>query len=108
MFEVPIQLKGLITPWLAYPVIIKSKKINRQKLQIFLEKNDIQTRTIFTGNILKQPVMKNRKYSKHPKCDYIADNVMKNGILLGCHQGMKKTEHKYMCKTFSKFLKQCN
>ena len=35
LYELPEQLKGLITPWLAYPVIIKSKsKINRQKLQI--------------------------------------------------------------------------
>ena len=29
-------------------------------MQIFFEKNKIQTRTIFTGNILKQPVMKNK------------------------------------------------
>ena len=59
LFELPNQQKGLKTPWLAYPVIIKEKsKINRQKLQIFLEKNNIQTRTIFTGNILRQPIMK--------------------------------------------------
>ena len=53
LFELPVQLKGLVTPWLAYPVIIRSKsKLNRQKLQIFLERKGIQTRTIFTGNIL--------------------------------------------------------
>ena len=55
-------------------------------MQIFFERNRIQTRTIFTGNILKQPVMKNRIYMKHSKCDKIADDVMKNGILLGCHR----------------------
>ena len=43
LFELPIQIKGLITPWLAYPVIIKSKSnINRQKLQIFLEKGNLE------------------------------------------------------------------
>ena len=42
-------------------VVLKENKLfNRKKMQIFFEKNNIQTRTIFTGNILKQPVMKNR------------------------------------------------
>ena len=76
-------------------------------MQIYFEKNNIQTRTIFTGNILKQPVMKNRNYKKHPKCDKIANDVMKNGILLGCHQGMKKNELDYICQTFINFLKYC-
>ena len=46
-------------------MVIKNTKIKRQKLQIFLEKRGIQTRTIFTGNILRQPMMKNKKYFKH-------------------------------------------
>ena len=37
-----------------------------------------------------------------------ADNVMKNGILLGCHQGMKKNELDYICQTFIKFLNIAN
>ena len=107
-FDLPEQYKDVETPWLAFPLVIKENKLfNRKKMQIFFEKNNIQTRTIFTGNILRQPVMKNRNYNKHPQCDYVADNVMKNGILLGCHQGMKKNELTYMCKTFDKFLKQC-
>ena len=73
-------------------------------MQIFFERNRIQTRTIFTGNILKQPVMKNRIYMKHLKCDKVADDVMKNGILLGCHQGMNKKELNYICSTFKRFI----
>ena len=30
-----------------------------------------------------------------------------NGILLGCHQGMKKNELDYICQTFIKFFKHC-
>ena len=74
-------------------------------MQIFFEKNNIQTRTIFTGNILKQPVMKNRIYKKHPNCDTVANDVMKNGILLGCHQGMNIKDLNYICSTFKKFIK---
>ena len=104
-FKLPEQNIGVKTPWLAFPLVIrKNKKFTRKEMQIFFEKNQIQTRTIFTGNILKQPVMKNKIYKKHPKCDRIADDVMKNGILLGCHQGMNLKELNYICKTFKKFI----
>lgn len=108
-FKLPEQYANIKTPWLAFPLVIKENKFfNRKEMQIFFENNQIQTRTIFTGNILKQPVMKNKNYKKHPQCDSIANNVMKNGILLGCHQGMIKSEIDYMCNTFIKFLKKCN
>ena len=104
-FKLPEQNVGVKTPWLAFPLVIRKNKLfNRKQMQIFFEKNNIQTRTIFTGNILKQPVMKNRYYKKHPKCDRIADDVMRNGILLGCHQGMVKSELDYICNTFKKFI----
>ena len=107
--KLPEQNNGVKTPWLAFPlVIIKNKFFNRKKLQIFFEKNNIQTRTIFTGNILKQPVMKNRIYKKHKNCNEVANDVMKNGILLGCHQGMSKSDLKYITNTFKKFLKYEN
>ena len=104
-FKLPEQYNGVKTPWFAFPLVIKkNKKFTRKKMQIFFERNRIQTRTIFTGNILKQPVMKNRIYMKHSKCDKIADDVMKNGILLGCHQGMNKKELNYICSTFKRFI----
>ena len=75
-------------------------------MQIYFEKKNIQTRTIFTGNILKQPVMKNRTFGKHKECDAVANDVMKNGILLGCHQGMVTSDLKYICDTFEKFIQR--
>ena len=105
-FKLPEQNPGVKTPWLAFPLVIKkNKKFNRKQMQIFFEKNNIQTRTIFTGNILKQPVMKNKFYKKHPKCDAVANDVMKNGILLGCHQGMNNKDLNYICSTFKRFIK---
>ena len=106
-FKLPEQNPGVKTPWLAFPLVIRrNKKFNRKNMQIFFEKNNIQTRTIFTGNILKQPVMKNKKYKKHPKCDSVADDVMENGILLGCHQGMNFKDLNYICSTFKRFIKE--
>ncbi len=107
LFNLPDQYRGVKTPWLAFPLVIKKNSFfDRRSMQIFFEKNNIQTRTIFTGNILKQPVMKNRKYKKHPKCNIIADEVMKNGILIGCHQGMNRSDLKFIGKVFKKFLQK--
>ena len=108
-FKLPEQYKNVKTPWLAFPLVVKKNNLfSRKSLQIYFEKNNIQTRTIFTGNILRQPVMKNQKYKKHENCDKVADDVMRNGILLGCHHGMKKNEINYICKTFKNFVKHEN
>ena len=48
--------------------------------------------------------MKNRKYKKHKLSNKVSDDVMKNGILIGCHHGLKNSELKYMCKTFEKYF----
>ena len=108
-FNLPEQYPKIKTPWLAFPLVVKKNNyFDRKQMQIFFEKNNIQTRTIFTGNILKQPVMKNRYYKYHPKCNLVADDVMKNGILIGCHQGMIKSDLKYISDTFMKFLNHSN
>ena len=56
-------------------------------MQIYFEKNGIQVRTIFTGNITRQPIMKNKSWKINNQF-FVADEVMKNGMLLGAHQGM--------------------
>jgi len=104
-FKLPEQYKNVKTPWLAFPLVIKKNKFfNRKELQIYFEKNNIQTRTIFTGNILKQPVMKNKIYKYNSKCNEVANDVMKNGILLGCHQGLSLADINVICTKFKKFL----
>ena len=105
-FKLPETYPNVRTPWLAFPLVIKqNKKFNRREMQIFFERNNVQTRTIFTGNILRQPLMKNLKYKSHKNTALIADDVMKNGILLGCHQALNKNDLKRMCNLFLKFAK---
>lgn len=105
-FDLPTQTVGMKTGWLAYPIIIKkNSKIKRRDMQIYLEKKGIQTRTIFTGNILRQPIMKNKKYKKVKNSSINSDNIMKNGILVGCHQGLKSAEVNYILKNIKVFLK---
>ena len=105
LFKLPEMYQGVKTPWLAFPLVIKKNKFfSRKTLQIHFEKNNIQTRTIFTGNILKQPVMKNKIYKFSKNCNEVADDVMKNGILLGCHHGMSINDVNYICKVFIKLI----
>ena len=106
-FKLPESYKFVKTPWLAFPlVIIPNKKFKRKQLQIYFEDNNIQTRTIFTGNILKQPVMYKKKYKKSKDSENISNDVMKNGILIGCHQGLKKSDLDYIFYIFKKFVKK--
>lgn len=105
--KIPNQYNFVKTPWLAFPLVIKKKsKIKRKNLQIFLEENGIQTRTIFTGNIMRQPIMKNKNYKKNHDSSKISDDVMENGILIGCHHGLTKKEIEHIFLTFKKFLKK--
>ncbi|MFQ3327018.1 MAG: CDP-6-deoxy-D-xylo-4-hexulose-3-dehydrase, partial [Salibacteraceae bacterium] len=58
-FILPKQFPNSRTGWLAYAITIKgSAPFNRKEFQIFMEKRNIQTRTVFTGNIARQPLFK--------------------------------------------------
>ena len=106
VFIVPKILKGVYTNFLAYPIILK-KNINftRKDLQVYLENNKIQTRPIFSGNILRHPafsklINKKNKLKEFQNSDYI----MRNGLLIGCHQGLEKKEISYIHHKILKFL----
>jgi len=107
IFRLPVQQDKVKTGWLAYPILLKNNvNFSRKDLQMYLEKNDIQTRPIFSGNILKQPLMKNRYYRKHKEAHINSDDVMRNGLLIGCHHGLVKKDLNYMVNTCRKFLDQ--
>ena len=105
LMKLPSQNLNSKTGWLAFPIVLReNNNIKRKNLQIYLEKNNIQTRTIFTGNILRQPMMKGRYFRKHKESSLVSDDVMKNGILIGCHHGLRINELKYICNTFKKYF----
>ena len=89
-FYIPKTYKNVKTGWLAFPLLLQEKLINKRKdLQIFLEKKGIQTRTIFTGNIMRQPVAKKFEWDCYGTFE-VSDEVMKSGILLGSHNRQSK------------------
>tara|TARA_A100001011_G_scaffold395895_1_gene492201 strand:+ start:5875 stop:7083 length:1209 start_codon:yes stop_codon:yes gene_type:complete len=104
-FILPKQLPKSRSGWLAYPITIKEKApFTRTEMQIFLEKRNIQTRVVFTGNITKQPGFKKIKCIKSKKGYPEADKVMKNGILLACHHGLSDKMIKHIHASIDKFI----
>jgi CDP-6-deoxy-D-xylo-4-hexulose-3-dehydrase len=88
--------ENVYTGWLAFPILLSGKlRGKRKQFQIFLEKSGIQTRTIFTGNILRQPVAKKFEWDSYGSFE-ISDEIMQNGILLGCHNQMTEEKMNYM------------
>ena len=67
----------------------------------YVEKRGIQTRPIFSGNITYQPAFQMRQ-QKFP----VADQIMKTGFLIGCHQSLTSEELKYVKEIFNDFLEE--
>ena len=106
-FMLPKQNPNAETGWLAYPMIVKDDApFNRTELQIFLEKRNIQTRVVFTGNILRQPGYKDIDCIGKADDFINADNVMRGGILLALHHGLTDEMVNHVHSSCDIFLKE--
>ena len=76
------------------------KNLLEQFQQVF----HFQSVPVFTGNILRQPAMKNIDCRVDPSGYPIADKVMRGGILLACHHGLNDDHVEYMHARVSDFL----
>ncbi len=101
----PEENKDTSTAWLAFPILIKENSFfTRKDFQIFLEKRNIQTRVVFTGNVLRQPMCKNIKKIVNKNGYPNADRVMKYGVLLPLHHGMTDSMFARLHSTILEFL----
>ena len=105
-FILPKQLPDSRTGWLAFATTLReTAPFLRRDMQIFLEKRNIQTRTVFTGNILRQPGFKHQPH-KAAKGGYPeADKVMRGGMLLACHHGLNDAQISHVMESVSEFMK---
>lgn len=106
-FILPQQLPDSRTGWLAFAVTVReSAPFIRRDLQIFLEKRNIQTRTVFTGNILRQPGFKNVAHKAANGGYTEADKVMRGGMLIACHHGLNEEQIAHMKASIEAFMKE--
>ena len=104
-FRLPRQLSEVKTSWLAFPLTInENAPFSRLEIVKFLEMNGIQTRPIFTGNVLKQPAFSKINYKNLGRDYEIANYIMENSFLIGCNHGLTEKHIDKIKNTFTAFL----
>ena len=105
-FILPNQLPNSRTGWLAFATTLReSAPFIRRDMQIFLEKRNIQTRTVFTGNILRQPGFKTQPHKAAQGGYPESDKVMRGGMLLACHHGLNEAQVSHVMESVTEFMK---
>ena len=95
------------TAWLAFPIQLKENiPFTRREFMIFLEKRNIQTRVVFTGNINRQPGFIDINKVVIDEGYPVADYVMRNGILLPLHHGLSEEMFNKLHSTIELFLEK--
>ena len=104
-FKLPKQLPQVKTSWLAFPLTINSDApFSRIEIVKYLESHGIQTRPVFTGNVLRQPAFKEISYKNMGGEFDVANNIMKNSFLIGCNHGLNDEHLEKIKVTFKSFL----
>ena len=103
----PIETLNCNTAWLAFPILIKDDApFTRQQFQIFLEERNIQTRVVFTGNILRQPMCANINKKVLDTGYPNADAIMERGVLLPVHHGLTEAMIERLHSTINLFISE--
>ena len=94
--------------WFGFMMTLKDDvNFTRNEMSEFLEKNKIQTRNLFAGNILRHPLFDTMKENT----DYRVvgeltntDKIMNDSFWIGLYPGMGDDAINYMIKTIKEFL----
>ncbi|MBI2031234.1 MAG: aminotransferase class I/II-fold pyridoxal phosphate-dependent enzyme [Candidatus Levybacteria bacterium] len=106
-FILPIQNPSAETQWLAFPLTIrKESPFSRMEITTYLEKNNVQTRPIFTGSVLRQPGFRNIVHRSVNNGAPVTREVMERGFLIGCHHGLEEKHIEKLKELFRRFLKR--
>ena len=102
-FEFPEIHHNADPVFFGFPIIIKSSKIDRRDIVLFLNKKGIATRYFFAGNISKQPAYKNSKFTVSG--DLLnTDRAMRNGFWIGIHPGINEEIIAYVADVFKEYI----
>ena len=103
-FELPRQTADLETAWLGYPLLIAATAgFERPDLQLFLDERGIDTRTIWTGNVTRQPMLAGRPVVIPPDGLPNADAVMERGVLLPLSHAIDDETLDFVLATLTEF-----
>ncbi len=92
-FTVPRETEGLTTAWLCYPMLINADApFTRSELQEAIESAGIDTRTVWSGNVTRHPMMDGVEHRVPEEGLPNADAVFERGMTLGMSHGLTDAE----------------
>lgn len=105
LFIPPRTTDDLYTAWHTFCFIIrKGAGFDRADLQLWLEERGISTRTVWTGNAARQPMMEGASF-RQPKAGLPnADQVMERGMLVSMSHGFDDDDINYIIGHIEGFI----
>lgn len=101
-FELPRTLEGIDTAWHMFPLLLKG--IRRADFQQHMESNGVDTRMVWTGNVLRQPGFKGIAHRAPAGGLPNADRVMEHGVVLPSNHGLTDDDVDHIVATAGEFL----
>lgn len=106
LFQTPRQQHGLETAWLCYPVLIRPDAgFARAEIQEYLDSHEVDTRTVWTGNVGRQPMMRDVTFRMPKEGLPNTDAIMERAFLLPCNHGMADPDVYFVLDQLEGFIK---
>jgi len=88
----------------AFPLVLRDKKYDRDKLYSYLESKGIQCKTLFGSLPTQHQAFKflNYKYGQFPAAEYVGEN----GLHFGIHQYLNDDDLLYISDTLKGYFKK--
>jgi CDP-6-deoxy-D-xylo-4-hexulose-3-dehydrase len=90
--------------WFSFVITVKpDADFTRNELTRFLEVNQVETRNLFSGNLLKHPAFEN--IERRVVGDLInTDLIMNNTFFIGVYPGIKAPQLEWIASVFARFM----
>ena len=95
----PKWVEGADPSWFSFPLSVKG---GRGELVAFLEKKGIETRSMFSGNILAHPAYANVPHRVSGNL-IEADFIMRNSFWISCHPRLTQADREYIVQVFDDY-----
>jgi len=92
--------------WFGFPLsLVNNTKHNRNDIIQYLNSNKIGTRLLFSGNLIKQPYMKDVNFRTHGQLKN-TDFIMNNTFWIGLYPGLSLKHLEYVIDKFKNYFKK--
>ncbi|MEM2175499.1 MAG: lipopolysaccharide biosynthesis protein RfbH [Candidatus Micrarchaeia archaeon] len=105
-FILPEEPPGADVSWFCFPLTIRDgAPFGRKEIISFFERNKIQTRLFFAGNIIRQPAYREvrcRIVGELKNCD----KILKDSFFIGVYPGITEEKMNYILEKIEEFMRK--